>query len=46
MEQFKIDSHFNDFGHIKIDPACLFLLILGTSHLFHYGQYARSPKTI
>ena len=28
IEQFKIDSHFADFGQIKIYLTCLFLLTL------------------
>ena len=30
FEQFKVDSHFDDFGKIKIDDGHLFLLILVT----------------
>ena len=40
IEQFKIDSHFVDFGQIRIDPTCLFLLTLGSSQLF-YCVWAR-----
>ena len=29
IEQFKIDSHFADFGQLDIDPTCLYLLTLG-----------------
>ena len=28
-EQFKIDSHFADFGQVKNDPTSLYTLILG-----------------
>ena len=34
FEQFKIDSHFDNFGQDKIGPTCLFLLTLGRSQLF------------
>ena len=29
MEQFKIYSHFADFGQVKIDLTCFILLTLG-----------------
>ena len=44
--QFKVYSHFADFGQIKIDPFNLFLLALGRSQSFtEFGQDARLQKT-
>ena len=34
FEQFKIDSHFAEFGQVKIDPNCVSLLTLGRSQIF------------
>ena len=31
FEQFKIDSHFANFGQVQSDPNCLSLLTLGRS---------------
>ena len=33
-EQFKIDSHFVDFGQVNIDSICLYLLDLGSSFIW------------
>ena len=35
LEQFKIDSNFLEFGQVKIDCTCLFLMTLGRSLLFY-----------
>ena len=35
FEQFKIDSHFADFGQVQSDPNYLSLLTLGRLHLFY-----------
>ena len=35
FEQFKIDSHFADFGQVKIDHCRLYLLTLSRSQLFY-----------
>ena len=35
FEQFKIDSHFANFGQVQSDPNCLPLLALGRSPLFY-----------
>ena len=33
LEQFEIGSHLADFGQLKIDPICFFLLTFGRSQL-------------
>ena len=35
FEQFKIDSHFANFGQVQSEPNCSFLLTLGRSQLFY-----------
>ena len=35
FQQFKIVSHFSDFGQVLNDPVRLFLLRLGRSHIFY-----------
>ena len=35
FEQFKIDSHFANFGQVQSDPNCSSLLTLGRSQLFY-----------
>ena len=35
FEQFKIDSHFDDFGLVIVEPLCLYVLNLGRSLLFY-----------
>ena len=35
FEQFEIEGHFADFGQIKIDITCLFLLTPGRSQLLY-----------
>ena len=35
FEQFKVDSHFANFGLVQIDPNCSSLLTLGRSQLFY-----------
>ena len=31
FEQFRVDIHFANFGQVKIDPICFFLLTLDRS---------------
>ena len=39
FEQFKIDIHFANFGHVKIDPICSFLLLwTGQSYFIKFEQ--------
>ena len=46
FEQFKIDSHFANFGQVQSDPNCSSLLILSRSQLFyHSGQDVGPRKT-
>ena len=35
FEQFKINTHLDDFGQVKIDPNCFSLTTLGKSQLFY-----------
>ena len=35
FEQFKIDSHFANFGQVQSDPSCSSLLTLDRSQLFY-----------
>ena len=37
FEQFKIDSHFANFGKVNINPNCLFLLTLDRLQLFYWA---------
>ena len=38
FEQFKIDSHFADFGKVKINPNCSYLLTLCRSQAWDLAQ--------
>ena len=35
FEQFKSDIHFDNFGQVRIDPICSFLLSLDKLQLFY-----------
>ena len=37
FEQFKIDSHFANFGKVNINPNCLFLVTLDRLQLFYWA---------
>ena len=38
FEHFKVDIHFANFGQVKIDPICSFLLTLNRLQLMNLGK--------
>ena len=47
FEKSKIDSHFNNFGQVKINPSCLLLLLwAGHSYFTEFEQDIKPWKTI
>ena len=45
FEQFKIDSHFANFGQVKINPTCSTILLWeGHGYFTEFGQDIRPRK--
>ena len=45
FEQFKIDSHYANFGQVRIDPNCSSLLTLGRSVIYWIWEDVGLRKT-
>ena len=46
FEQFTVDVHFANFGHVKTDPICSHLLLWTSHSYFSEFGYERWRKTI